>query len=128
MARRLLTLGVVTAVTLGFVLGGLVGTVEAGNPYAKYKGTTIVVNWPSHAHYDAVMRAEMISEFTKLTGIKVEVDKLQYMRMHEKQLLEMSKPKGDYDIISYGADGIPGGEGENTDIVNWKNIGDESRE
>jgi general secretion pathway protein G len=35
---------------------------------------------------------------------------------------------GYYDIISYGADGLPGGEGVNTDIVNWKNIGDESRE
>ncbi len=30
---------------------------------------------------------------------------------------------GDFDIISYGADGQPGGEGEDTDIVNWKNIG-----
>lgn len=29
---------------------------------------------------------------------------------------------GDYDIISYGADGMPGGEGPDTDIVNWKNI------
>ena len=27
---------------------------------------------------------------------------------------------GDYDIISYGADGAPGGEGENIDIVSWK--------
>ena len=35
---------------------------------------------------------------------------------------------GYYDIISYGADGAPGGEGENTDIVNWKNIGNESQE
>ncbi|MBN1832528.1 MAG: type II secretion system major pseudopilin GspG [Deltaproteobacteria bacterium] len=35
---------------------------------------------------------------------------------------------GYYDIISYGADGAPGGEGENTDIVNWKNIGHESQE
>lgn len=35
---------------------------------------------------------------------------------------------GDYDIISYGADGTPGGEGINTDIVNWKNIGDEIQE
>jgi general secretion pathway protein G len=26
---------------------------------------------------------------------------------------------GDYDIISYGADGKPGGEGYNADIVNW---------
>ncbi len=27
---------------------------------------------------------------------------------------------GDYDIISYGADGSPGGDGENKDIVSWK--------
>ncbi|MBL0716985.1 MAG: type II secretion system major pseudopilin GspG, partial [Desulfosarcina sp.] len=30
--------------------------------------------------------------------------------------------EGDYDIISYGADGKSGGEKENKDIVNWKNI------
>ncbi|WDN90305.1 general secretion pathway protein G [Desulfosarcina sp. BuS5] len=29
---------------------------------------------------------------------------------------------GDYDIISFGADGTADGEGENKDIVNWKNI------
>ena len=29
---------------------------------------------------------------------------------------------GDYDIISYGLDGSPGGEGEDTDIVNWRGI------
>jgi general secretion pathway protein G len=27
--------------------------------------------------------------------------------------------KGDFDIISYGADGVPGGENENRDINNW---------
>jgi prepilin-type N-terminal cleavage/methylation domain-containing protein len=26
---------------------------------------------------------------------------------------------GDFDIISYGADGVPGGENENRDITNW---------
>ncbi len=30
---------------------------------------------------------------------------------------------GAYDIISYGADGQPGGEGSDMDIVNWKNVG-----
>ena len=30
---------------------------------------------------------------------------------------------GDYDLISYGADGSPGGEDEDIDIVNWKDIG-----
>ncbi|HHP7233282.1 MAG TPA: type II secretion system major pseudopilin GspG [Desulfobacterales bacterium] len=27
---------------------------------------------------------------------------------------------GDYDITSYGADGVPGGEGDNKDINNWE--------
>ncbi len=27
---------------------------------------------------------------------------------------------GDYDLISYGADGAPGGEGENKDINSWE--------
>ncbi len=29
---------------------------------------------------------------------------------------------GEYDITSFGADGTANGEGENKDIVNWKNI------
>jgi len=29
---------------------------------------------------------------------------------------------GDYDLISYGADNSPGGEGENKDIVSWKGL------
>ena len=34
---------------------------------------------------------------------------------------------GEYDIISLGADGTAGGEGENEDVVNWKDIGGESQ-
>ena len=30
---------------------------------------------------------------------------------------------GDYDLVSYGLDGAPGGEGENQDVVSWKDIG-----
>ena len=30
---------------------------------------------------------------------------------------------GDCDIISFGADGNPGGEGEDSDIVSWKDLG-----
>src|SRR5574337_415577 len=29
---------------------------------------------------------------------------------------------GDYDIISYGGDGAPGGDGENQDVVSWAGI------
>jgi len=34
---------------------------------------------------------------------------------------------GDYDIISMGADGELGGEGEDADIVSWKDIGSASQ-
>lgn len=30
---------------------------------------------------------------------------------------------GDYDLVSYGADGSEGGEGENQDVVSWKDLG-----
>jgi general secretion pathway protein G len=30
--------------------------------------------------------------------------------------------QGEYDLISYGLDGVPGGEGENEDVVSWKDI------
>jgi len=29
---------------------------------------------------------------------------------------------GEYDLISYGLDGVEGGDGENQDIVNWKDV------
>ncbi len=29
---------------------------------------------------------------------------------------------GDYDLISYGLDGVEGGEGENQDVVSWRDI------
>jgi len=34
---------------------------------------------------------------------------------------------GDYDIISLGADGTEGGEGEDADVVSWKDIDSESQ-
>ncbi len=41
-----------------------------------------------------------------------------------QNLYEYKAPgeEGEYDIISYGADGKSGGEKENKDIVNWKDI------
>jgi multiple sugar transport system substrate-binding protein len=90
--------GLVAFLLMSFIVSSA-GADALANPYAKYTGTTIVVNWPAHAFYDAATK--LIPEFTKETGIKVEVDKVEYMRMRDKQLLEMSKPKGDYDLISY---------------------------
>lgn len=69
------------------------------NPYEKYAGTTLVVNFPAHPHYNAVRK--VLPEFTKETGIEIEVDQLQYLKMRERQTLELTKNKGDYDLISY---------------------------
>ena len=90
--------GLILALALAFFFAAGAAQTQA-SPYSKYAGTTIVINWPAHAFYDAATK--LIPEFTKETGIKVEVDKVEYMRMRDKQLLEMSKPKGDYDLISY---------------------------
>jgi multiple sugar transport system substrate-binding protein len=71
----------------------------AQSRFAKYKGTSLVISVPSHPHYDAMI--SLLPQFTALTGIKVELDKMQMLRMRDKQLLEMSKPQGDYDLVSY---------------------------
>ena len=76
----------------------LSGTVLA-DPYADFKGTTLVVNFPAHPHYDAVMK--ILPEFTKETGIEVEVDQLPYLKMRERQTLELAQEDGEYDLIAY---------------------------
>src|SRR4030066_1417509 len=89
---------VVIVLAICFLAGGIIHQAQA-NPYAKYAGTTLVVNFPSHPYYEYAIK--LLPEFTKETGIKVEIDKIEYMKSGEKQLLEMSKPKGDYDLVSY---------------------------
>ena len=71
----------------------------AADPYEPYRGTTLVVNFPAHPHYDAVLK--VLPEFTEQTGIEVEVDQLEYLKMREKQTLELTKDEGDYDLIAY---------------------------
>ena len=66
---------------------------------ASLRGKTIVVNWPEHPHYEVAR--SLIPDFTKETGIRVELDRMQYLRMHDKQVLEMAKRDGDYDVVSY---------------------------
>jgi multiple sugar transport system substrate-binding protein len=102
----------ITAAFVGVSAGIMSTTVHAADPYAPYKGTTLVVNFPAHPHYDAVMK--VIPKFTEETGIKVEVDQLQYLAMRQKQTLELTKPKGDYDLLAYvvfsKADYVPAGQ------------------
>ncbi len=68
-------------------------------PYDAHSGTTLVVNFPAHPHYNAVMK--ILPEFTRETGIEVEVDQLPYLKMRERQTLELGQEDGDYDLIAY---------------------------
>ena len=69
------------------------------NPYEKYAGTTIVVSWPALSHF---RKAEtLVEEFTEETGIEVEIDALQYLKLRDRQLLEMSREEGEYDVVSW---------------------------
>jgi multiple sugar transport system substrate-binding protein len=93
--RDLIKNAAITVFGAGLPFSGAV----AQNRYAKYAGKTVVINIPAHPHYDAM--SKLLPEFTKETGIKVEVDKLAIGRLKEKQLLEMAKPQGDYDLACY---------------------------
>lgn len=68
-------------------------------PYKPYEGTTLVVNFPSHPHYNAALA--VLPEFTAQTGIEVEVDMLPYLDMRARQTLELTLDEGAYDLISY---------------------------
>ena len=86
-----ISLGASTAIALA--------TVAFAGPYDEFAGTTLVVNFPAHPHYNAVMK--VLPEFTKETGIEVEVDQLPYMKMRERQTLELGQDEGDYDLVAY---------------------------
>ncbi len=88
-----------TAATGGALAALLSATAALANPYEQYEGTTVVVSWPALAHFQAA--EELIAEFTEETGIEVEVDALQYLKLRDRQLLEMSKPEGEYDVVSW---------------------------
>ena len=90
MLKQLKTAALATALATGTAFA---------NPYADHEGTTLVVNFPAHPHYDAVMR--ILPEFTKETGIEVEVDQLPYLKMRERQTLELARDEGEYDLIAY---------------------------
>lgn len=90
----LLRKGVLTASALALSSG-----MAMANPYEKYAGTTIVVSWPALSHF--AKAEELVDEFMEETGIDVEIDALQYLKLRDRQLLEMSKDEGDYDVVSW---------------------------
>ncbi|MEM7320920.1 MAG: extracellular solute-binding protein, partial [Pseudomonadota bacterium] len=90
----------VKSIALGAAaVAGLAANGALANPYEKYEGQTVVVSWPALAHFNAA--EELIEEFVEETGINVEVDALQYLKLRDRQILEMSKPEGEYDVVSW---------------------------
>ena len=88
-----------TKKTTATVAAILCATASFANPYEKYEGTTLVVSWPALAHFSAA--EALVDEFTEETGIEVEIDALQYLKLRDRQILEMSKPEGEYDVVSW---------------------------
>ena len=74
---------------LGVSVAALIAGAASANPYAEYEGTTLIVNFPAHPHYNAAMK--VLPEFTRETGIEVEVDQLPYLKMRERQTLELTQ-------------------------------------
>ncbi len=93
--RDFLKAGVISIFGAGLPLRGA----RAQDRHAKYAGQKVVFSIPAHPHFDAMLK--ILPQFTRETGIRVEVDKLAIGRMKDKQLLEMAKPQGDYDLVSY---------------------------
>ncbi|MEP1611257.1 MAG: extracellular solute-binding protein [Roseobacter sp.] len=85
------------ASAVGMTAAALMSGAAFADPYAEYEGTTLIVNFPAHPHYDTVMR--ILPEFTKATGI--EVDQLPYLKMRERQTLELAQEEGEYDLVAY---------------------------
>lgn len=84
---------------LGLVGAGLPILSQAQNRFASYAGQTVRMSVPAHPHYDAMTK--LLPEFTKQTGIKVEVDRQPVPRMKEIQLAELAKPQGEFDLVCY---------------------------
>ena len=84
---------------IGVAAVALATTAAWANPYEKYEGQTIVVSWPALAHFTAA--ETLVDEFIEETGINVEIDALQYLKLRDRQILEMSKPEGEYDVVSW---------------------------
>ncbi|MDP2795409.1 MAG: extracellular solute-binding protein [Sulfurisoma sp.] len=71
----------------------------AQDRYAKYRGQKLTVSIPQQPHYDAMVK--LLPDFTRETGIQVDIDRQPMQRMKFRQLQEMAKPQGDLDLICY---------------------------
>ena len=79
---------------------GATATAQDFDPYEPYRGTTVVVSWPSLFHFQQA--ATLIPQFEEETGINVEVDFIQYQNMKTAQEVELQNPRGgEYDVVAW---------------------------
>lgn len=98
MKRQILVFGLI--VLLFASLPGSVLGQDTFDPYAPYRGDTIVISWPALYHFQQA--ATLIPMFEEETGINVEVDFLQYQAMKPAQEVELQKPRtGEYDVVAW---------------------------
>jgi multiple sugar transport system substrate-binding protein len=97
MMKRIALLSLVTLMLVTSI-GGI--SAQGFDPYEPYRGTTIVVSWPSLYHFQQA--ATLIPIFEEETGINVEVDFLQYEAMKPAQETELQNPRGgEYDVVAW---------------------------
>lgn len=72
--------------------------------FGPYRGMTVVMSIPDHPHYDAMQH--LLPDFTRETGIRVELARERILRLRPLQLAEMAKPQCAFDLVCY--------------IVSWK--------
>jgi multiple sugar transport system substrate-binding protein len=85
---------------LGFSQAHAISKSSSSGPnYTQFKGQTVVMSVPAHPHLDAMI--ELIGHFTRETGIKVELDRVDMEHIKGKQLRQLHRPQSDYDVLSY---------------------------
>ncbi len=67
--------------------------------YTPYQGQTVAWSLPFHPHFDAVLK--LLPQFTRETGIKVDVAREQVLRMKPVQMAELAKPNSALDLVTY---------------------------
>jgi multiple sugar transport system substrate-binding protein len=67
--------------------------------YAPYRGQTVAFSMPHHPHYDAMLK--LLSQFTRDTGIKVEVARENILRMKPLQMAQLAQANSAVDLVSY---------------------------
>jgi multiple sugar transport system substrate-binding protein len=85
---------------LGFSQSQALSMVSSSGPnYALFKGQTVVMSVPAHPHLDAMI--ELMGNFTRETGIKVELDRVDLEHIKGKQLRQLHRVQSEFDVLSY---------------------------